>query len=86
MNLSELNEGDIVIFRNGDECEVKRVYRYRDSLFDLGFNKPVLGRNSKSTIWVYQEDGKYDRDNLSDWANDIVKIIKKDVDTQLLAK
>lgn len=86
MNLSNLNEGDLVIFKNGDEREVKRVYRYRDGLFDLGFNKLVLGRTSKSTTWVYQEDGKYDRDNLSEWANDIVKIIKKDVDIQVAAE
>ena len=86
MNLSDLNEGDVVVFRNGDERKVKRVYRYDCGLFDVGFDKSVLSMSCKSTTWNYQRDGKYDREDLSLWANDIMKIIKKDVDTQIAAE
>lgn len=86
MNLIDLNEGDVVVFRNGDERKVKRVYRYDCGLFDIGFDKSVLGRSCKNITWNYRSDGKYDRDNLDEWANDIVKIVKKDVDTQIAAE
>lgn len=86
MNLSDLNEGDIVVFRNGDERRVVRVYRYDCGLFDIGFNKSVLGRTCKNVTWNYRRDGKYDRNDLDEWANDIMKIIKKDVDTQVAAE
>jgi hypothetical protein len=86
MNLIDLNEGDVVVFRNGDERKVKRVYRYDCGLFDISFDKSVFGRSSKSITWNYRSDGKYDRDDLDEWANDIMKIIKKDVDTQIAAE
>lgn len=86
MNLSDLNEGDVVVFRNGDERKVMRVYRYDCGLFDLAFNKSVLGCTSNSITWNYRRDGKYDREDFNEWSNDIMKILKKDVDTQAAAE
>ena len=86
MNLIDLNEGDVVVFRNGDERKVRRVYRYDSGLFSITFNKSIVGKSCKSASWVYQRDGKYDREDFNEWANDIMKIIKKDVDTQVAAE
>lgn len=86
MNLIDLNEGDVVVFRNGDERKVKRVYRYDCGLFDIGFDKSVLGHSCKSITWNYRSDGKFDREDLDEWANDIMKILKKDVDIQIIAE
>ena len=86
MNLFDLNEGDVVVFRNGDERKVLNIYGYENGSFNVGFDKSVLGLSCKSISWIYRRDGKYDRDNLDEWANDIMKILKKDVDTQVAAK
>lgn len=85
MNLIGVKRGDLVIFKNGDEREVRNVHRY-DSLLDIIFDKPVFGRLNTSLSRNYFLDGRYQRDDLDEWANDIVKIIKKDVDTQVAAE
>lgn len=86
MNLFNLNEGDVVVFRNGDERKVRYVHRYDCGLFSITFDKPVFGMSCKSVTWNYCRDGKYDRDDFSKWANDIMKLLKKDVDTQVEAE
>lgn len=86
MNLNDLKKGDIVLFENGDERKVRYISKYDSGEFNVCFWKAVLGRVQRSISWTYREDGKYDRDDLSEWANDIVKIIKKDVDTQAAAE
>lgn len=85
-DLSKIQKGDVVVFRNGDERKVRGVYMYDRGVFDVHFDRPIFGRVNTSSSWIYQRDGKYDRDDLSEWANDIVKIIKKDVDTQFAAE
>lgn len=86
MNLSDLDEGDVVILRNGDERKVRSVYMCDQGVFNVHFDRPILGRVNTSSSWIYQRDGRYDRDDLDEWANDIMKIIKKDVDTQVAAE
>ena len=65
MNLRNLNEGDLVIFKNGDERKVRSVYMFDRGVFDVRFDKPTLGRVNTSSSWIYQRNGKYDRDDLS---------------------
>lgn len=75
VDLSNIKNGDVVIFKNGELAKVKYFSIYENNKFDIYFDRPIFGRVNKSNNWSYFRNGIWVRPDLQTPCNDIVKIL-----------
>lgn len=79
--LEHVKEGDLIVFKNGQEAFVTKVNHSEDEGYNLCFSIKIscfLKDGNRSNSWNYDKSGRWCRDSnftLLEKYNDIVKVV-----------